>query len=524
MAAVSATQATPRSGMNRPGHRTLVGSHSRIPLVIAAVIGLAGAVALVVGPASGTDLAAQQARAVFAWSHPWSAVDLRWFGGIQPAAYSVLSPYVMAGLGVRVTGALAALAASLLFPLLLRRWGARRAGWATAWAAVAFVLDVVDGRVTFALGLAVGLAALVVVPREAARRWRWAGAVSLAAACSLTSPVAGVFLALVALGWALRRRSVVVLTVAALVPLGVIHLLFPEPGRMPYSWSTARPDLFAALAVVVLCRGRAVRAVALVYGIAVLVDYWHPGPVGSNAERLALLFTGPVLICCWRAPRILLLAALAIVGYWTTSVPIRDLHNAHGLAVEQAAARRLVGDLAGLGPLTGRIEVVPFRDHGEAQIVAQRWPLARGWERQLDTVYAAALYDGPLTAARYLSWLRANAVQYVALGRHAHDFGALHELALLQDPPSYLVPVHTDSEWTVWRVVDSTPLVSPPGRLVAQTPASVTLSVPARVPVHVAVRWAGWWHASGGARVVRDGDWVAVTAPRTETVTLSAPY
>lgn len=491
-------------------------------------VGVAGAVVLLVGPATGTDLAAQQARAAFAAAHPLSAVDLRWFGGVQPAAYSVLSPYVMAGLGVRATGALAALVACVLFPLLLVRWHAPRAIRASLWAAVAFLLDVVDGRVTFALGLAVALAALVTVPGPPARWWRWIVPLGLAAACSLTSPVAGVFLALAALGWALRRRPVAALAVAALVPLGAIHLLFPEPGRMPYTWSTARPDVLAALAVVLLCRGRAVRVVAAVYGVAALVVYWHPGPVGSNIERLALLFTGPALLCCWRPPRLLgrllLVAALVVVGYWTTEVPLRDLRGAHRLAVEQDAAHRLVGELATLGPATGRIEVVPFRDHTEAQIVAAAWPLARGWERQLDTVYAAPLYDGPLTPARYLSWLRANAVQYVALGRHAHDFGALHELALLRHPPSYLVPVRTDREWTVWRVVGSTPIVSPPGVLVGQTPASVTLRVPANTPVHVVARWTRWWQASGGGVVTHVGNGLDVRAPRAETLTLSAPY
>ena len=59
------------------------------------------AVWLLALPVSGTDLAAQHARAQFAAAHPGSAVDLSWFGGVQPAAYSVVSPYVMALCGAR---------------------------------------------------------------------------------------------------------------------------------------------------------------------------------------------------------------------------------------------------------------------------------------------------------------------------------------------------------------------------------------------------------------------------------------
>jgi len=71
-------------------------------------VGAAGALALLLAPATGTDLTAQQARAAFAAAHPGAAVDLRWFGGVLPAAYSVVTPYVEAVLGARLTGLLAA--------------------------------------------------------------------------------------------------------------------------------------------------------------------------------------------------------------------------------------------------------------------------------------------------------------------------------------------------------------------------------------------------------------------------------
>ena len=56
----------------------------------------AGLLALVLGllhwwlrPDSGTDLAAQLARASFARSAPLTPVDLSWYGGMHPFGYSV---------------------------------------------------------------------------------------------------------------------------------------------------------------------------------------------------------------------------------------------------------------------------------------------------------------------------------------------------------------------------------------------------------------------------------------------------
>ncbi len=261
-------------------------------MIVAAIVSTGCAVAMLIGPPTGTDLPAQQFRAAFATGHPLAAIDLRWLGGVQPAAYSVIGPYVEALVGVRLTGAIAAVVSAVLFATLLIRWRAPRADWAAGWAAVGFVANIVDGRVVFALGVLAGLAALVAVPSERASRWRWALPLAFAVICPLTSPVAALFLALVSAGWALRRRAVLLLSVAALLPLGVIGLAFPEPGRMPDTWHVVWPDLLAAAGVVVLCRGRTVRAVAACYGLAVFVIYLHPGPLGSNIERLAVLFTG----------------------------------------------------------------------------------------------------------------------------------------------------------------------------------------------------------------------------------------
>jgi hypothetical protein len=477
-------------------------------------------------PPSGTDLAAQHARAVFAGRHPGAAVDFRWYGGTLPAAYSVVAPYVEAVVGVRLSGALAALGSAPLLAVLLVRWRARRPVWAAALGAAAMVADLVSGRTAFALGLAVGLGALVAVPVGRSRLRRWLLPVGLAALTTLTSPVAALFLALVALAWSLRRRAVAGLAAATAVPMAVLAVAFHEPGHMPFTWPVERPLLIAAAAVALVCRGLPVRAAAVAYAIGTLLVFETSGPIGSNVERLALLFTPVVLVASAHVPRLVLALSVVVAGQWTVRVPVRDISNAGQITVEQAASHRLVGVLRSLEPTTGRVEVVPFLDHGEADVVAQAWPLARGWERQVDTVRAAPLYRGSLTPARYLAWLRANAVEYVALGRHRHDWSAAAELRLLRAPPPWLSVVHQDAEWTVWRVLGARPIVAAPATLRSIGPDRLVIETVSSGDVEIAVRWSRWLSTSAGSCIApgADGASVMLHVRQAGVVTLGSSY
>jgi hypothetical protein len=79
----------------------------------------------------GRDLAAQLAHAQLAQLHWPELLNLRWHGGFKPLGYSVLSPPVMALLGVRLTTALAYVASVVLFAALLKRTAVPRP---VAWA------------------------------------------------------------------------------------------------------------------------------------------------------------------------------------------------------------------------------------------------------------------------------------------------------------------------------------------------------------------------------------------------------
>ena len=91
----------------------------------------------------GRDLSAQVAHAQLAEQHWPALLNLTWYGGFDPLGYSVLSPPVMALLGVRLTTALAYLVSGAII------------------GAVCLAGNLVTTRTTFALGLAVGLGALV---------------------------------------------------------------------------------------------------------------------------------------------------------------------------------------------------------------------------------------------------------------------------------------------------------------------------------------------------------------------------
>ncbi len=172
---------------------------------------------LVVAP-SPADLAAQTFRADLFSSHGYLIWNDYWYSGHSLLGYSLVYPPLGALLGPRLLGALAAVASGALFGLIARRRYGDRAGLAVAWFGAATATNLVSGRITFALGLAVALAAIWALSE---RRPGWAAA--LAVLASVTSPVAGLFVAFAA-------------AVAAWVSPG------PSPPRNGHRYRRARGD------------------------------------------------------------------------------------------------------------------------------------------------------------------------------------------------------------------------------------------------------------------------------------------
>jgi hypothetical protein len=158
-------------------------------IIVAGSFAVLFATAYLLAAPMGRDLSAQLAHAQLV-ELAWPAVlDLRWYGGFDPLGYSVLSPPVMALLGVRLTTALAYVVSVVLFAALMKVTAVTRPVAGAITATVCLTGNLVITPTTFALGLAVGLGALVAL---ASGRPRVTPVLSVLAA--LFSPVAGLFL------------------------------------------------------------------------------------------------------------------------------------------------------------------------------------------------------------------------------------------------------------------------------------------------------------------------------------------
>ncbi|RZU52817.1 hypothetical protein EV385_4701 [Krasilnikovia cinnamomea] len=264
--------------------------------------GLAAAlgVAYLLLPRPGSDLSAQVARADFFAEHGWAVVDLRWYAGVNQLGYSLVSQPVMALLGVRVTGVLALLVSAVTFAALLRRTRVARPLPGALVGAVCLAGNLLSGRVTYALGVALGLAALLALTYPRLRP----AVVVAALLASATSPVAGLFLGLagVALLAARRWGDGLLVAVPAAVPLAVSAGLFGDGGWMNISQADAVRAVGMSLLVAVLVPHRPVRYGALLSAAGVVAATLVHTPVGLNATRLAVMFGLPLLAACARPP------------------------------------------------------------------------------------------------------------------------------------------------------------------------------------------------------------------------------
>ena len=138
----------------------------RYPLALAlALSGLLAGIYLIWQPQT-TDLAAQVFRADL-WERAGFVIwNPDWYDGHSVPGYSLLYPPLGALLGPPLVGAASAVAATWVFGrLALDTWG-QRAWLGVVWFGLASAVALYSGRITFALGLAVGLGALLAIQRE----------------------------------------------------------------------------------------------------------------------------------------------------------------------------------------------------------------------------------------------------------------------------------------------------------------------------------------------------------------------
>jgi hypothetical protein len=527
-----------------PAARTAV---SRVP-----PWGLAAALALLwlaAGPPT-PDLAAQAYRAALFARHGFEVWNPFWFAGHHLPGYSLLFPPLGALLGARVVGVMCAVCSTLLFARLAHRAFGPRARLGTLWFAAASVADLCIGRITFTLGVTLGLAALAALQSGRPR-----GAAGLALLCAAGSPVAGAFLALagtaVALGrgvaWTGRRPrrrddplvpGALGVAGAALAGAAGLALAFPEGGTLTLPFLPTVAAVGFSLAVLLLLprEQRVLRTGAALYVLVVLALVVVATPMGSNVVRLGATFAGPVLVCAVggmaRSPRrrAVLLAVAAGLLAWQWHAPVREIAKGAGDPSTQAAYYEgVVGFLrgqAGPGGVPGRVEVPFTQGHWEAAHLARHVPLARGWATQLDRRHNALFFAPTLDPAAYERWLRRSAVRFVAVPDVPLDPAGRQEAALVRGGLSFLRPVWRDAHWQVFAVRDPLPLVSGAGTLEAFTQRGFT--VRARRPGWILVRThhTPYWRTSGAPACVSEapGGWTRVFALAPGRITVRARF
>jgi hypothetical protein len=493
---------------------------------------------LLIAPQS-PDLAAADYRG-YLFAHAGLTLwDNSWYGGHHLIAYSLLAPALTALLGGRLLAALSMTLATALFTAVIAgRFSPSATRIAAAWFALGAAIALLSSRVPFDLGLAIGLASIAL-----AQRGRFAGALALALLTSLASPIAGAFLALAFLAWALagaERRKPAALTLAALTPIALLALAFPEGGTQPFVASAFYPALAAVLVLAALIPSeqRVLRIGTLLYAAALIGSYLLGTAVGGNADRLGALAAGPVAACVLAGARghgargarargararLLLVLAPAFL-YWQANAPLTDFVAAQDTpAVNASYYAPLLAELralgVGYGATPARIEVVPSAVHWEARWLAPHVMLARGWERQLDRYRNSLFYaqQAALSPLAYRQWLDSQAISYVALADSPLDYSGRAEARMLRaGPPGYLRELWRSAHWRLFAVARATPLVRPAGGLAALGSDSFTLRAPRAGSYTVLVHFTPYWMLDAGHGCVARaaGDWTALRAPR----------
>ncbi|MFG3010373.1 MFS transporter [Streptomyces cinerochromogenes] len=505
---------------------------------------------------SGGDLAAQDAWAEFVGRHPDSAYNLAWYGGMHPVSYSVVSPYLMSVLGVRTTMMIAGTAsAGLLTMVLIRSRAVRNPLWAALAGVFALLCNAISGRVTFGLGTMFALGAVAAVfcwPH----RWRfkrWAKALvaaPLAALATMASPVAGLFVGLVAVALFLQKRrpGAWALGLAPSAVVAVSAWLFPFSGTQPMIFgSVVMPLLYGLFCLFLVPKDWVtVRLTAAVYSVSVVLVWLISSQIGSNISRLPMLFAGATLVAAlpYTVPRsrkwyVTVVALLGFVG-WLGFKSVDDIIHTTPAASWARELAPLVNELQKAGAEKGRVEVVPARSHREASALAPYVNLARGWNRQADMERNPLFYDDTLNSATYHEWLQRWAVHYVVLPKDNVD-GDGGERELLQRGMPYLRQIWGDANWQLFKVTDPTPLAEPNAVVDRAEQGEMTLRVRKAGRILIRIPYSPWLSVvdeHGKSQPYEktkaclmatpedvDGDkWTVLHAPKAGTYRLAAPY
>lgn len=235
---------------------------------------------------------------------------------------------------------------------------------------------------------------------------------------------------------------------------------------------------------------------------AVVLCFVVPSPVGSNVARLGVLFAGPALLTC--AVPVSALGRAAVVGLvaWQVYGPATEVAKSVATPSAPSVYAPLLAQLDRRHAATGRVEIVPTATRWEVVNVAVRFPLARGWESQLDRQRNPLFFgDAPLTARTYHAWLRRNAVRLVVVPRMPLAQWGRREARLVVSGLPYLRPVWRDADWRLYAVKDPTALADGPATGVTMTHDAITVTAPGTVTLRA--QYTPYWTVTAGRACVR---------------------
>ena len=471
--------------------------------MLAPALAATATLAVVLARWRGVDLAAHIYDVDQFRRHGLALWDSQWFDGRWLLGYSVIYSPIAAAVGLRATAILSAAVAAWSFDRLIRVPFGATAWLASAVFALGTLAQVAIGQLPYLLGEAFALLALVC----AERRW-WAGAVALAAAATLTSPLAGAFLALAVATWLIaswprHRFALIAVGAAALGPALIMQILFPQ-GAMPYPRADFLLELaaFTTLALLVPTQEQTLRIGAAIYTIALVVSYATPTAVGGNIVRLGGCIALPLALCAIPSGRRRMIAVAVLVPVLALTWAPVWASATSGRADDSTRAdyyAPLIVFLKAHSQPIGRVEVVPTALHWEAVYVAPIAPLARGWERQLDTVDNPIFYKtGALNKSTYQTWLTNSGVRYVALADAKLDFAGQPEARLLTQSPGSLREVWHSQHWKVFEVTGAGGIVTGPGTLIRLSGDQLIVRADRPGRFQIRVRPAGHWVISSG--------------------------
>ncbi len=424
------------------------------------------------------DLAAQTARSQVYRRSGYVPYWTGWYAGTPMAGYSLVTPPFLGLLGPVWLGAVTVVGSAVVAVPLLAR--CRRPCLGAIAVVVSGGFDVFSGRTTFAFGVVVALAAMLAVERR--RRWL-AFAVALLAA--VTSPVAGVLLAVVAAATVLagprRRIAGFAVIIGVAVGLVVIALLAggSRNGYEPFTRTSLLLSIGTTLVVMLSPVGRRLRVIGWLTLWLLVGCFLVHSPIGANATRIAVLGAAPAMVAVARWPRFVLVPSVVVAGLLADGQLVNDMSAAGGAVATRGFVAPLKQELLEQPEIYQyRVEVVAPKTHWPLTYLLPEIAVARGWERQTDEARNRIFYGrSPLTAAAYRRFLDRNAVGYVAVPMHsALDYGSSREGVLIRRGLPYLRPMWANSRWRLYAVASPAPLVE------KLSPPSPTASLPPRVP------------------------------------------